>query len=66
MRLLTPPLPQDRADAAKEARLRGEMVDEGAAFDSNAITPGTEFMAKACLGRALSYTLALSGALSRR
>ena len=37
---------KDRLDLTKEARERGEIVDESAAFDSNAITPGTEFMAK--------------------
>ncbi len=35
---------QEREDSVIKARQRGEAVDEGAMFDSNCITPGTEFM----------------------
>jgi 5'-3' exoribonuclease 1 len=37
---------KDAAAAKAEAADRGEDVDEGTVFDSNCITPGTEFMAK--------------------
>lgn len=35
---------QDREDHMIKARQRGEVIDEDAVFDSNCITPGTEFM----------------------
>jgi 5'-3' exoribonuclease 1 len=35
---------QDRIEAIDKARQRGDVVDENALFDSNCITPGTEFM----------------------
>lgn len=35
---------QDRMESIAKAKQRGEVVDESALFDSNAITPGTEFM----------------------
>ena len=35
---------QDRIEHVAKARARGEVVDEDAIFDSNCITPGTEFM----------------------
>jgi 5'-3' exoribonuclease 1 len=35
---------QDREESIVKARQRGETVDEEAMFDSNCITPGTEFM----------------------
>ncbi|KAG5186855.1 XRN 5'-3' exonuclease N-terminus-domain-containing protein [Tribonema minus] len=37
---------KDAAAARAEAAARGETVDDGEVFDSNCITPGTEFMAK--------------------
>jgi len=42
--LLTHPL--HSLQAMEEARAKGEHVDEEAQFDSNCITPGTEFMAR--------------------
>lgn len=35
---------EGRTDAINQAKARGEAVDEEALFDSNCITPGTEFM----------------------
>lgn len=35
---------EDRAESIEKAKQRGEVVDEGNLFDSNCITPGTEFM----------------------
>jgi 5'-3' exonuclease len=35
---------RDAAEAREQAKLRGEEVDEEDIFDSNCITPGTEFM----------------------
>ena len=35
---------QDRQDSVLAARMKGEVIDESAMFDSNCITPGTEFM----------------------
>ena len=37
---------RDAAEARIAAIQRGEMAPEGEAFDSNCITPGTEFMAR--------------------
>lgn len=37
---------KDAAEQREELRRKGEVVDEGSIFDSNCITPGTEFMAK--------------------
>lgn len=39
---------QDREDSIMKAKQRGENVDESAMFDSNCITPGTEFMDIVC------------------
>jgi len=35
---------QDRLESIEKAKTRGEVVDEDSLFDSNCITPGTEFM----------------------
>jgi len=35
---------QDRLESMDKARQAGEVIDESATFDSNCITPGTEFM----------------------
>ena len=35
---------QDRTDALTKMKQRGDVVDESSLFDSNCITPGTEFM----------------------
>lgn len=35
---------QDRAEAVLKAKQKGEVIDEETMFDSNCITPGTEFM----------------------
>eukprot|EP00618_Florenciella_parvula_P006570 CAMPEP_0119478874 /NCGR_PEP_ID=MMETSP1344-20130328/8410_1 /TAXON_ID=236787 /ORGANISM="Florenciella parvula, Strain CCMP2471" /LENGTH=397 /DNA_ID=CAMNT_0007513079 /DNA_START=84 /DNA_END=1273 /DNA_ORIENTATION=- len=37
---------KERTEAKAEKEARGEIVDEANVFDSNCITPGTEFMAK--------------------
>ncbi|CAN0380997.1 unnamed protein product, partial [Phaeothamnion confervicola] len=42
-----------QTDAKKALESKGETVDEGSVFDSNCITPGTEFMAK--VSRHLRY-----------
>lgn len=39
---------QDREESVAKAKQRGEAVDEAAMFDSNCITPGTEFMDVVC------------------
>ena len=35
---------EDRMESIDKARQNGELIDESALFDSNCITPGTEFM----------------------
>eukprot|EP00981_Chlorochromonas_danica_P000482 scaffold98_cov248-Ochromonas_danica.AAC.23 len=35
---------QDRTESIEKAKQRGEVIDENTLFDSNCITPGTEFM----------------------
>ena len=37
---------QDRVENMEKLRAKGERVDEDSAFDSNCITPGTDFMDK--------------------
>ena len=40
---------QDREESIIKAKQRGETVDEANMFDSNCITPGTEFMDTVCI-----------------
>jgi 5'-3' exoribonuclease 1 len=44
---------QDRDESLLKARQKGEVIDEETLFDSNCITPGTEFMNK--VGLHLKY-----------
>jgi 5'-3' exoribonuclease 1 len=44
---------QDRIESVEKARKDGNEVDEKVMFDSNCITPGTEFMEK--VGKYLKY-----------
>lgn len=44
---------QERVESVAKAREKGEVIDEEALFDSNCITPGTEFMEQ--VGKHLRY-----------
>jgi 5'-3' exoribonuclease 1 len=44
---------QDREESLLKARQRGDLIDESTLFDSNCITPGTEFMEQ--VGKHLRY-----------